>query len=77
MNVYRRGQIREAMEKLGQAENIIDTVRGEERDAYDNLPYSFQNSEQGEKMEEIAESLDEAFDEIQALQEKLEGIIGG
>lgn len=62
MNNYRRKQI----EKLtAQIEEIIESLRDEEQEAFDNLPESLQSGERGEKMESAIDALDYAADDLQ------------
>ena len=61
MNKARRKRLGEAFEKIGEIKDILDEVRDEEQDAYDNLPESFQNSERGEEMQNYIEMIDEAY----------------
>lgn len=57
-------QRRKAIEKLkSQAEGLkcgIQTLKAEEKDAYDNLPESLQGSEKGEQMQKAIDALDYA-----------------
>lgn len=43
MNADRRKQLGEALSKLNDARIIIEQVRDEEQEAFDNLPESLQN----------------------------------
>lgn len=60
MNEKRRKRLREAIGHLDRARDIVQDCGMEEREAYENLPETIQWSERGERMEEIADSLDEA-----------------
>lgn len=51
MNKARRKDIARAIELMEQAYGILETVVGEEQEAFDNLPESLQSSERGETME--------------------------
>ena len=48
-------------EEISQA---ISDIRNEEEEAYDNLPEGIQESERGERMQEVIEHLESAIDEI-------------
>lgn len=61
MNKIRRKKLQEAFALVTRAKNILETVRNEEQEAYDNLPEQFQISERGEEMEGYIEILEEAF----------------
>lgn len=75
MNKIRRKEIARAIELMEQAREILESVRDEEQEAYDNMPESLQGSERGEAMdgyiwtiEEVMESLD-----TDSLQEIVDG----
>ncbi|WP_417342047.1 hypothetical protein [Evtepia gabavorous] len=61
MNKERRKRLAEAFEKIGEVKEIIESVKDEEQEAYDNLPENFQNGERGEEMQGYIEMLDEAY----------------
>lgn len=61
MNNARRNELRKAMELLGQAHDIIESMRDEEQDAFDNMPEGIQYSERGEHMEEMISVMDDAL----------------
>lgn len=73
MNNQRRNEIQKAIEKLETIQDNIDFIAGEERDAFDNLPESIQESERGQKMEEAADTLEEVKDAISELVDSLTG----
>lgn len=45
MNKQRRKRLEEAFNMIDQAKDILEEVKGEELEAYDNLPESFQDGE--------------------------------
>ena len=59
MNKIRRKEIRRAIELMEEAYEILEAVRDEEQEAFDNLPESFQQSERGETMEDYILTLDD------------------
>jgi hypothetical protein len=61
MNKERRKRLAEAFEKIGEVKEILESVKDEEQEAYDNLPENFQNGERGEEMQGYIEMLDEAY----------------
>lgn len=61
MNRQRRKQIEKAFELIGEAEDILESTKSEEQDAYDNLPENFQYGERGEEMQNYIEMLDESI----------------
>lgn len=75
MNAARRKELSKAIDLIEQAKEIISAVAEEEREAYDNLPEGLQESEMGEKMNEIADDLEyvdleEVVDTIQEIIER-------
>lgn len=77
MNKQRRKYLAEAVEKLSEAMSIVEDVRNDEQDAFDNMPGSLQYSERGEQMEEYIDNLDEAYDNISDVADTLQEIIDG
>ena len=76
MNRSRRKELQKAMELLEQAKEIIEAVKDEEQEAFDNMPESIQQSERGEAMEgyigtmdELCDSLSDAGDQISEIME--------
>lgn len=61
MNKERRKMLAEAFEKIGEAKEILENVKDEEQEAYDNLPENFQNGERGEEMQGYIDMLEEAY----------------
>lgn len=47
------------------AASIVERVRDEEQDSYDNLPESFQDADKGTKMEEAIDHLEDALSAIE------------
>ena len=60
MNKERRKRLAEAYEKIGEVKEILESVKDEEQEAYDNLPENFQYGERGEEMENYIDMIDEA-----------------
>lgn len=52
------------MERLTKARDELEALKEEERAAFDNLPEGLQQSERGQRMEEIGDYLDEAIGAI-------------
>lgn len=50
MNKQRRNRIAEALELISQARGILEEVKDEEQESYENLPESLQYGERGEQM---------------------------
>ena len=67
MNKARRTKLEEAFNLVDSAKGILEAVREEEQDAYENLPESFQNSGKGEEMQELNRELERTGVSIQML----------
>lgn len=71
MNNARRKQIDKLIERLYTLQEELQDlsaqacfIADDERDAFDNLPESIQESERGEKMEESIDNLEDASNEL-------------
>lgn len=62
MNEERRKKLKEATRLLSEAKSIIDEIKIDEEEAYENLPEAMQNSDKGEKAQAAIEALSEAYD---------------
>jgi len=60
MNADRRNRIQEILGLVSELREKIEEIRGEEQDAFDNMPESLQQSERGQTSESAASSLGEA-----------------
>ena len=61
MNKERRNRLTKAYELINEAKIILEEVRKDEHDSYENLPENFQNGGRGEEMQGYIEMLDEAY----------------
>lgn len=61
--------------KLDDAKVEIEAVKDEEDEAFNNLPESLQQGEQGQKMEEIVNTLDEIISNFDEDFQTIEGAI--
>ena len=61
MNRQRRKRLTEAFEKVAEAMEILEEVKSEEEESYDNLPDNFRDGDRGEEMQNYIEMLDEAY----------------
>jgi hypothetical protein len=66
MNKERRKQINDLYERLREINSELGTVREEEQEAYDNMPESIQESNQGDMAQETIAALEEAESEIES-----------
>jgi hypothetical protein len=74
MNKKSRKRISDLRELLGWIRMELDELRDTEQEKYDNLPETFHDGEQGERLQEAIDALDEASYSIEAVEETLEGI---
>lgn len=51
MNRQRRKRLTEAFEKVAEAMEILEEVKSEEEESYDNLPDNFRDRDRGEEMQ--------------------------
>lgn len=75
MNKLRRKQIAEAIILIEKAMDILEKVKDDEQEAFDNLPESLQGSERGETMEEYIYTLETFLDELDTCE--LQDIVDG
>lgn len=61
MNKARRKELGKVFDLVCQAKDILEAVKAEERESYENLPDSFRFGERGEEMEGYMDMLDEVF----------------
>lgn len=74
MNKNRRRLVREAIDHLQRANELLAQVGEEEEESFDNLPESIQESERGEEMQSNIDTLDEANSTLDELMETLEDL---
>lgn len=65
MNNARRKIIAEALELVERASNLLEPVRDEEQEAYDNMPEGLQQGERGQQCEAAADALDSAVSSLE------------
>lgn len=65
MNKERRKRIAEAVELIENAAGILEEVREDEQESYDNLPESIKYGERGEQMQENIELLEGFIDNLE------------
>lgn len=75
MNKVRRKELARVVDLLDRARDLLETIRDEEQEAFDNLPESIQYSERGETMEGYIGTMDEILDYLDTgeLQEIVDG----
>lgn len=72
MNAQRRKHLAKVAALLSEARGLLEEISSAEREAYENLPPSIQDGARGERMDEVASSLEEAVGDIENLETVLE-----
>jgi len=72
LNKDRRKKLVEVVEMLRDAKEFMKEVEEEEKEAYENLPYSLQGTGNSEKMEENISILRAYYDALDEMIETLE-----
>lgn len=75
MNKARRKELGRIVDELENLRDALDAVACEERECYDNLPESLQESERGCAMEEAADGLDDICSELDYLKDRVQDVI--
>lgn len=74
MNKSRRKRLSEIADELENLYQDLDAVASEERECYDNLPESIQDSDRGCAMEEAADELEDICSELEDLRQRIESV---
>ena len=81
MNKQRRKDITDLVERvkavtetLNDALGDIESIKGEEEEAFENMPEGLQESEAGQRAQESAEALSEAYGTLESLLDTLEEV---
>lgn len=74
MNKQKRKRLEKAFDLIAQAEEILEEVKSDEEDSYDNLPDNFRDGEKGEEMQNYIEMIDEAIGYVQDANSVIEQI---
>ena len=61
MNRQRRKRLTEAFEKVSEAMEILEAVKEEENESYENLPDNFRDGDRGEELQGYIEMLEVAY----------------
>ena len=75
MNKERRKSIERIVDKLNEIQADLTSIRGDEEEAYDNLPEGIQSSERGDSMQEAIDAMDDADGSLQEAIDYLTEII--
>ena len=76
LNKEKRRRLREAQRLLASATRIVEQVRDEEQDDFDNMPESLQESDNGQRMEEAIDHLDDALRALEEADECIDSAEG-
>lgn len=71
MNAERRKRIAAALDALAGLRATLETIAEEEREAFDNLPASLQEGDQGQASETAATILEDSVGEMEGIAESL------
>ena len=71
MNKERRKQLENIAEQLESLKLELEEVKEQEEEAFENMPESLQESDRGQRMQEVIDILDNSFSSIE---EAIDGI---
>ena len=74
MNRQKRKRLGKAFDLIAEAEEILEEVKSEEEDSYENLPDNFRDGDKGEEMQNYIEMLDESIGYLQDVNSVIEQI---
>lgn len=74
MNRQKRKRLGKAFDLIAEAEEILEEVKSEEEDSYENLPDNFRYGDNGEEMQNYIEMLDESIGYLQDANSVIEQI---
>lgn len=74
MNRQKRKRLGKAFDLIAEAEEILEEVKSEEEDSYENLPDNFRYGDKGEEMQNYIELLDESIGYLQDANSVIEQI---
>lgn len=61
MNRQRQKKLTEALEKITEVMDILESVKSEEEESYENLPDNFRDGDRGEEMQNYIDMIEEAY----------------
>lgn len=74
MNRQRRKKLSEAFDLVSKAEELIDAVKDEETESYENLPDNLRDGDRGEEMQNYIDMMDEVIGYLQDAESVIEQI---
>jgi hypothetical protein len=72
MNKERRDRLSDVIASLEEAKDLLEDVKNDEQNAFDNMPVGLQCSERGSKMEDYIELMEDVGDQIDNVCEFIE-----
>ena len=72
MNKIRRARINEVKEEVERLSSVVESLRDEEQDYFDNIPENLQGSERAEISEAAIDALDAAVSSMEEAVSSLE-----
>ena len=72
MNKYRREELLDVVDLLGDAIDRLSEIRDEEQDAFDAMPEGLQESSRGDAMQDAIDTLDGFENAIADVQSRIE-----
>lgn len=75
MNKQRRKELTNLIDQLEDVKSKIETIKGEEESAYDNMPESLQDGDNGQRMQDAIDALDYAIDGFDDIIENIQEAI--
>jgi len=75
MNLERKKALKEAIEAIETGLSALHTIAEDEQEAFDAIPETQQESERAEKIQEWANNLNEAHEEIENICDNLKSMM--
>jgi len=72
MNADKRKELAKAIQLLEDAKSIIESIQEQEQECFDNLSEGLQQSERGQRFEELAGILGDAVGSVETAIEEVE-----
>ena len=72
MNAQRRKMLGKVIDLMYEAQTLLEDVRDEEQEAFDNMPEGLQASSRGEAMEDAISTMDDIISNLEDAESELE-----
>ncbi len=76
MNTKRRGRLKDALNLLSSASDILTSVCDKEQDCLDNYPENLQGTDRYERMESAVDNLNDALEKLEDIKDCIASAIG-